>query len=170
MVSFVGALLSGLVALAVTEGALASAIARQTAQQQYLDDHNTVRAQHGAAPLTWSSDLATFAQNWANRCQFAHSGGPNGGEYASAHRCTNIAAGTGGFTIGDAITAWVNEASSYDPNNPQPSHFTQVVWKSSRQLGCAVAACNNILPGFNGISQFYVCEYSPPGNVIGEFP
>ena len=29
----------------------------------------------------------------------------------------------------------------YNPNNPTYSHFTQVVWKSTTQLGCAVATC-----------------------------
>jgi hypothetical protein len=46
--------------------------------QAYLDAHNTLRAKHGAAPLTWSDTLATYAQNWANRCVFEHSAGPYG--------------------------------------------------------------------------------------------
>ena len=63
----------------------------------------------------------------------AHSILPNSSE--------NIAAGTGTFTVTDAINAWTSESSSYDPNNPVASHFTQVVWKGSTQLGCAVFTC-----------------------------
>jgi len=37
--------------------------------------------------------------------------------------------------------------AEYDPNNPQPSHFTQVVWKGTTQVGCAVQDCSNIFQG-----------------------
>ena len=49
--------------------------------QTYLQFHNSVRADHGAAPLTWSNDLSSVAQAWADGCKFQHSGGPNGGMY-----------------------------------------------------------------------------------------
>jgi len=113
--------------------------------------------------LTWSSDAANKAQEWANNCQFVHSGGTLGsfGE--------NLAAGTGDYTIPAAVKAWTDEASQYDPNNPQFSHFTQVVWKATTQVGCAVATCGGIFPSSFGPAQFYVCEYSPPGNIEGEF-
>lgn len=44
----------------------------------YLSAHNNERAQHGAAPLTWSNDLSAKAQQWANGCVFKHSGGSLG--------------------------------------------------------------------------------------------
>jgi len=82
-----------------------------------------------------------------------------------------LAAGTGSsYDIAAAINSWAVEVSQYDPSNPQPSHFTQMVWKSTTQVGCAVALCNGIFPASYGEAQFYVCEYSPAGNVIGEFP
>lgn len=46
--------------------------------QAYLSAHNSVRAQHGAAALSWSDDLASKAQQWANGCKFQHSGGSLG--------------------------------------------------------------------------------------------
>ncbi|PSR72395.1 hypothetical protein PHLCEN_2v11738 [Hermanssonia centrifuga] len=45
---------------------------------QYLTAHNSIRSQHGASPLTWSDDLASKAQQWANGCVFQHSGGTLG--------------------------------------------------------------------------------------------
>ncbi|THU94825.1 PR-1-like protein [Dendrothele bispora CBS 962.96] len=132
--------------------------------QAYLSAHNSVRAQHGASPLSWSDEAAGKAQQWANNCVFEHSGGKLGafGE--------NLAAGTGGsYGIAEAIKSWTDEVSSYDPNNPQPSHFTQVVWKASTQVGCAVQSCDGIFDASFGKAKFFVCEYTPQGNVIGQF-
>lgn len=155
-----------LLAFALSASASPAKFARTSSAdiQAYLDGHNTERAAHGAAPLTWSDDLASAAQSWANGCVFQHSGGSLG-PYGE-----NLAAGSGDYTIADAIGDWNAEESSYDPSNPQPSHWTQVVWKSTTQVGCAVAACSNIFPPEYGVAQYYVCEYSPAGNVIGEFP
>ncbi|KAH7336980.1 CAP domain-containing protein [Rhizoctonia solani] len=64
---------------------------------------------------------------------------------------------------------WTDEASEYDAANPQYSHFTQVVWKATTEVGCAVRTCNNLLTGYSGAVNFHVCEYRKPGNVIGQF-
>ncbi|KAH7345340.1 CAP domain-containing protein [Rhizoctonia solani] len=130
----------------------------------YLESHNSARAAHGAKPLTWSDELATAAQSWANNCVFEHSGGSLG-PYGE-----NLAAGSGDYSASSGVEAWVNEASQYNSGNPTPSHFTQVVWKGTSQLGCAVASCNlaNFDPQFWPV-KFHVCEYSSPGNVIGQF-
>ena len=54
----------------------------------------------------------------------------------------NLAAGGGdGYSIPDLFKLWTDESSDYDPSNPTYSHFTQVVWKGSSQLGCAVVTC-----------------------------
>ncbi|RPD82630.1 PR-1-like protein [Lentinus tigrinus ALCF2SS1-7] len=130
----------------------------------YLQAHNSIRAQHGASPLSWSDNLASAAQGWANNCVFQHSGGKLGafGE--------NLAAGTGSsYGIGPAVKSWTDEVSDYDPSNPEASHFTQVVWKGSTQVGCAVQSCSGIFDASFGPAKFFVCEYFPQGNIIGEF-
>ncbi|PIL30254.1 transporter [Ganoderma sinense ZZ0214-1] len=131
----------------------------------YLNAHNSVRAQHRAAPLTWNETLASAAQSWVNKCVFKHSGGSLG-PYGE-----NLAAGTGsGYDIAAAVKSWTDEVSQYNPNNPQPSHFTQVVWKATKQVGCAVKdGCSGIFDPKFGAAKFYACEYSPAGNVLGQF-
>ncbi|KAJ7794826.1 PR-1-like protein, partial [Mycena leptocephala] len=140
-----------------------AAISMNTGEfQAYLAAQNSVWAQHGV---------------WADGCVFQHSAGTLGPflRYGSCNPLVvsgfifppeNLAAGTGDFTIQDAINAWTSEASQYDPNNPQPSHYTQVVWKGTKQVGCAEATC---FPASFGPAQYYVCGYFPAGNVIGQF-
>ncbi|KAJ7233973.1 CAP domain-containing protein, partial [Mycena rebaudengoi] len=133
--------------------------------QEYVDIHNRERSNHGASNLVWNDTLAGTAQYWADQCLNVHSNsrlGPFG---------ENLAAGTGGaFTIAEALGMWNDEASDY-VTNPTSSHWTQVVWKETRELGCAVATCpvGSIFEPEYGPTQYYVCEYSPPGNVDGEF-
>jgi len=133
--------------------------------QQFLDAHNTARAQHGAAALTWSDELANAGESWANGCKFKHSGGSLG-PYGE-----NLAVQTGSLDAAQAVKLWTDEVGDYDPSNPQPSHFTQVVWKGSTQLGCAIVRCapGTIFDSSYGDSYYAVCEYSPAGNVIGQF-
>jgi len=127
--------LSVFLALAVISQALAAAVTSPADINAYLSGHNTFRAKHGAAALTWSDKLAAAAQKWASGCVFKHSGG-SVGPYGE-----NLAAGTGSFSIANGISLWTNEAKDYNPSNPVPSHFTQVVWKATTQLGCALVTC-----------------------------
>ncbi|PCH40854.1 PR-1-like protein, partial [Wolfiporia cocos MD-104 SS10] len=126
--------------------------------QEYLDTHNYYRAQHNASALQWSSDLVNLAQQYASSCQFAN---PDGALGAVG---TNLAAGTGTFSATAAVGLFMSDESSYSPENPTYSHFTQVVWKDSTQLGCASALCDSI---FDLPATYHVCVYNPVGNVVG---
>ncbi|KLO11770.1 PR-1-like protein [Schizopora paradoxa] len=138
---------------------------QQSNIMQMLTLHNNLRATHGAKALKWDNNLASKAQQWAKGCKFQHSGGSLGpfGE--------NLAAGTGNFNVANAFNSWASEESSYNPRNPQPSHYTQVVWKGTTAVGCFAATCppGSIFPSNFGNTLYYVCEYSPQGNVIGQF-
>ncbi len=56
----------------------------------------------------------------------------------------------------------------YNPLEPKFSHFTQVIWQSTTEVGCAVAHCDGIFGREQGPATLYVCLYNPPGNVVGE--
>jgi uncharacterized protein YkwD len=81
--------------------------------QEWLSAHNTARANYGAAPLTWSDDLANAAQRWGSGCKFQHSGGTLGqfGE--------NLAAQTGSMTPAQATQMWMDEAGGPVPRSKQ---------------------------------------------------
>jgi uncharacterized protein YkwD len=110
------------------------------AELAYLDPQNAIRSLKGAVAFTWNDTLAAYAQQVANTCVFKHSGGPFG---------ENLSAGTHPFSPAAAIALWTNEESQYDPNDPQPSHYTQEVWKGSKEIGCAVTTCATLVDAFD---------------------
>ncbi|ANZ73364.1 BA75_00070T0 [Komagataella pastoris] len=123
--------------------------------QSLLDTHNEKRALHGVSDLTWSTELADYAQGYADSftcgSSLVHTGGPYGENLAS------------GYSPAGSVEAWYNEISDYDFSNPGYSagtgHFTQVVWKSTTQLGCGYKEC--------GTNRYYIiCEYAPRGNIV----
>ncbi|CAI4043665.1 hypothetical protein SKDZ_10G1340 [Saccharomyces kudriavzevii ZP591] len=125
-----------------------------------LAEHNKKRALHKDTPaLTWSNTLATYAQDYADNydCSgtLTHSGGPYGENLALGYDATS------------AVDAWYNEISSYDFSNPgfsgNTGHFTQVVWKSTTQVGCGIKTCGGAW------GDYVICSYDPAGNYEGEY-
>uniref|UniRef100_A0A803J2F5 SCP domain-containing protein n=1 Tax=Xenopus tropicalis TaxID=8364 RepID=A0A803J2F5_XENTR len=128
-------------------------------QTQFLEAHNKYRKKHNVPPMRLNAELSKSAQTWANHLlsinKMQHSGAGGENLYYSYSSRGNV-----------AVDAWYNEVKDYDYNKPgfkaATGHFTQVVWKDSKELGVGVAT--------DGKGTFYVVgRYSPPGNVIGQF-
>ncbi len=137
----------------------------QDVKQQFLSPHNDARDQVGVDALVWDDTVAAYAQNYANQriadCALQHSGGQYG---------ENIYEEIGySDPVGDSVMYWVNEKQYYDYSSnscaqgQECRHYTQVVWRDSKRLGCAQAQCNN---GWT----FVICNYDPPGNIVGQRP
>jgi pathogenesis-related protein 1 len=134
-------------------------------QQAFLDGHNKARAVVGVRPLIWNVSLAAYAQANANKgipdCKIVKISDPNGpGE--------SLAEGYGNLSAADAVKLWVAEKPHYDHASNkcvvgECGHYTQVVWRDTKYLGCARAKCKN---GW----MFVTCYYFPSGNYIGERP
>jgi pathogenesis-related protein 1 len=135
----------------------------QSLSQAMLDAHNAIRARVGVPPLIWSAQLADVAQDWANH--LIATGG-------LSHRPDNRY-GENIYTIpgrsaspGEVVDLWAAEARRYDIRSNTCSgvcgHYTQIVWSKTRAMGCAVAR--------NSQREVWVCNYDPPGNVIGYRP
>lgn len=142
-----------------------SAPPRSTASTEFeadiLDAHNEKRVLHGVPSLEWNETLVRYAADYANNSfscdnvELIHSDGPYG---------ENLAAGySGGY---EPVDVWYDEIGLYEYNNPgfneTTGHFTQVVWESTSQVGCARLVCDNEW------GQYTICEYSNTrGNIIG---
>jgi len=136
-----------------------------------IDGHNAARAAVGVAPLTWSDTLATtaraYAEQMARTRKFAHAPQPQG----MTREGENLWTGTRyAYVYTEMMGHWVAEKRDFI-NMPTPgfsrtgnfedvAHYTQIVWRGSTQVGCAMAS--------NTTDDYLVCRYSPPGNVVGE--
>ena len=141
-----------------TEDRSSASIAQGT-----LDAHNAIRARVGVPPLVWSDRLVQVAQDWANHliATGALSHRPNN-RYGE-----NIYAIAGGHaTPAEVVDLWAKEARGYDIRSNACSgvcgHYPQIVWGKTRAVGCAVAR--------NPQREVWVCNYDPPGNVVGFRP
>lgn len=139
----------------------------------FLDHHNKVRAEVGVGKLNWSSELSNYAQSWANeladkKCKIKHSDcvdtkGRVLGE--------NIFWGSSYAFYGtlDASTSWYEEKADYngkpigENRGKMIGHYTQMVWKSTREMGAGVAYCPSG-------AIIVVASYHPAGNIVGSVP
>jgi hypothetical protein len=135
-----------------------------------LQQHQTYRDEFQLPALAWSPALAKDALAWGQ-----HLASIDKGEHDQSVRGQegeNLWWGTAGaFSFSQMVAMWGNEKKSfkYDifPNcstsrSAVVGHYTQIVWRNTKSVGCALVS--------NGRTDFLVCRYSPPGNVVGEKP
>ena len=149
-------------------------------ENEMLKAHNRWRASAGVPPLTYSPELAASAQVWAdnlkqnNQCHMQHSKPDNKyGEnlfWASAIQWTDGKRELQKVKPKKVVDDWASERNDYDHARNRCAagkmcgHYTQVVWRTTTTVGCAVAVCGNTL------EQIWVCQYQPPGNWVGQKP
>ncbi|HLI84021.1 MAG TPA: CAP domain-containing protein [Bryobacteraceae bacterium] len=137
--------------------------ADESLTRQMLAAHNAIRKRVGVPSLTWSTELAAGAQQWADTLlrngNFQHQSRNPYGE--NLFEITGAAA-----TPVEVVNDWASEARDYNYKTNSCSavcgHYTQVVWRDTKEVGCGVAQ--------NQQRQVWVCEYNPPGNIVGERP
>ncbi|RYP93149.1 hypothetical protein DL770_000723 [Monosporascus sp. CRB-9-2] len=151
-----------------------------------LYHHNLHRANHSSPEVEWDSEIAGYASNTAATCVFAHDMDQGNGNYGQNIAMWATSSGAEELGAAGAIKMattdmWYNgEFSKYLPSyygqdTPDMSnfeawgHLTQLVWKSSTRLGCAVQFCPRGSMSSDMDAWYMVCNYGPPGNVGGAY-
>jgi uncharacterized protein YkwD len=128
-------------------------------------------------PVSWDPILANSAYNYTALCQ-----GANGLLSHNANRSADYQALGGSGYVGeniyattantvapaDAVNDWMTEASqfSYTADDiGDGGHYTQVVWRASIRIGCAIVNCPSLT-----YHDSVLCDYSPGGNITGQEP
>ena len=139
----------------------------ETVRKDLLDRHNLYRSKHQAPALTRLTALETIAQAYSEKLvslgYLVHSSNTLNGNYIGENLYFGYNAGYLGHK---PVDAWYDEIKDYDFAKSEftsgTGHFTQVVWKNSKQVGCGVACGKN--------DYCYVtCNYYPAGNYLGQF-
>lgn len=135
-----------------------------SAKAELLAAHNSYRESLGLPPLRWSDSLAAKAQQWADHLaeigELVHSG--------SGQNLAMAAAGT--QTLTQLVDLWGSEQANFTNgdfpdisttgNWEDVGHYSQIIWRSTTKVGCGFAEDYG--------RDVLVCDYDPPGNVMGE--
>ncbi|WP_338244923.1 CAP family protein [Aurantiacibacter hainanensis] len=135
-----------------------------------LAAHNDARADVGVPRLEWSNRLARQAHEWAEHLA-------REGRMIHADRTQRAGAGenlwmghAGYYSAETMVGGFVDERRHFRNGSfPQVSqtgnwrdvgHYTQVIWRDTREIGCAVARGQT--------NDFLVCRYWPAGNIYNQ--
>jgi hypothetical protein len=135
---------------------------------------NAERAKLGVAGLKWDAALARDAEGWAEHLAvLGHLEHSVDDAADTDPEGENLWAGTAGHYSVEAMSQyWADERrfykhgvfpdSSTTGNLEDVGHYTQMVWRSSTRVGCALVSGKT--------DDFFVCRYGEGGNVMGEKP
>ncbi len=157
-----------LAALAAVPAASQAARGAPTIAERLLAAHNRERGTMQVPPLVWSDRLQGEARVWAQelarRGAFEHSTRTGGaGE--------NLWMGTASaYSPEEMIESFIEEKADFRAgrfptvsntgNWVDVGHYTQLIWRGTREVGCALATGRG--------NDVLVCRYWPAGNVMGQ--
>ncbi|XP_056625908.1 Golgi-associated plant pathogenesis-related protein 1 [Triplophysa dalaica] len=135
-------------------------MADESFKKEFLETHNEYRRKHQAPDLILSDTLCASAQLWADHIfkvkRLEHSATENGENifFVSSSEPKKL-------TGKEPVEHWYSEIKDYNFEKSgyqeNTGHFTQVVWKSTKEIGVGLAT--------DGREFCVVGEYSPSGNI-----
>lgn len=141
-------------------------------ESRVLAAQNRERQSLKIPALAWNVELAANAQRWADHLA-ATGAFKHAAEKPRDPEGENLWAGTRGYyPIEAMVDAWAREkryfVSGTFPNNSATGrvedvgHYTQLMWRQTRQVGCALAS--------GAREDVLVCRYRNAGNYVGDIP
>jgi glioma pathogenesis-related protein 2 len=130
---------------------------------------NSCRSVHGVSSLSYNRDIERVAQDWADHLArtngFSHNPkatykGENLGENIASRWTSNRE----DYPGPQPVEQWYKEIERYDfktYSGPKTGHFTQVVWKGSKEVGIGRAQSSDG-------TWIVVANFYPPGNYVGQ--
>ena len=137
-----------------------------------LSAHNQARQDFGVGPVRWNEELAAgalaHAQYMAATGIYGHDRTPGRRKKAGE----NMWRGTRGvFAYDVMVGVMIAEARHFRPgafpansrtgNWLDVAHYTQIVWPTTTEVGCALAS--------SATADYFVCRYAPTGNKDGVY-
>jgi hypothetical protein len=140
-------------------------------EKEILAAQNRYRAEVNVAPLNWSDNLSAQAQKCAdyNAANFLPTGQQKHCRTPGFGQNIALATTSLHLNLTQMVGAWGNEKRNF-LNGVYPSvsgtgspdavsHYTQMIWQDTREVGCGKANASGY--------EILVCDYSPQGNIDG---
>lgn len=131
--------------------------------------HNEERRRLGLRALRWNRELERDAKQWAHH--LSRRGMLQHADYRTLENTgENLWMGTSGrWPVESMVGAFISEKRHYrhgtfpdishTGNWADVGHYTQIVWRETQEVGCALATARG--------NDVLVCRYWPAGNVVG---
>ena len=161
--------LAAILSIALAAPAVAQTLALDPLSARLLAAHNRERAAVRVPPLQWDPALAAAAASYGPALaavgRLQHSP-----RHTRPGQRENLWMGTrGAFSPEQMIATWAEEKRRFRPgifpavsttgNWLDVSHYSQIIWRTTTRVGCALYSTRSW--------DFLICRYSPPGNVDG---
>jgi hypothetical protein len=141
--------------------------------ERLLAAHNRERSAAGIPALAWDPALAADAASWGEALAASGAFEHMTDVDEEDPQGENLWAGTrGAYSPEEMVGGWTEEKKYFRPGRfPDNSatgdfadvgHYTQVMWRESDRVGCALAE--------GAEEEVLVCRYRTAGNVVGERP
>jgi hypothetical protein len=130
-----------------------------------LDYHNQLRTDANAPPLRWNSDLAAGAAAYGPIISRGGTLRHSSREGRKTIRENLLQSPRGLYSPLQMVQVWGNEKNLFRPgtfpdvsadgNWASVGHYTQMVWPTTQEVGCAIHS--------DARYDWLICGYSPPG-------
>jgi hypothetical protein len=138
---------------------------------------NAARADYGIPSFTIDQDLANIAQEITQQCKWTDSSWKSSAASTYAQKLGLVSTSLG-FNKNAAsldytsIDLWLAQKSKWDCDSNTCSSgscgsWTQMIWKDSVRIGCALSKCTTGTPlgGSFTTWEYLLCLYNPAGNM-----
>lgn len=144
-------------------------------RHEMLDLHNALRSRYNLPLLVLDDTLSASCERWVASCikknKYVHSGNTKVGENIAWRADQDV---HDMFALSQAIfKQWQNEETYFTNLKPFPTswkagseykditHISQMLWKNSDKIGIGIGRVGHV--------YFCVTQFTPPGNVVGQY-
>ena len=145
--------------------------------EELLKQHNKIRKEFKSQNLSLNDDLKILAQNFADNYDILKDSNLLVNNYKGQPLGINYKVFNGDIKeINNICEEWIkekeyyneiknkgeNKAKDYKKYFSKTKHFTQIIWKKTREVGFGYSQLNNN-------KKIFVAFYFPAGNILNEF-
>ena len=133
-----------------------------------LKQHNNIREKYKREQLKLNNDLTTLAQKYADNFDLLEESNFHFENDQNQYIGINYKLFDGDISeINKICKEWIDEGKGCEENNvikysSKTKHFTQIIWKNTKNIGLGYSELNNN-------KKIFIAFYYPVGNILNEF-